>query len=185
LEDKGGERDLPFGKELWIERDDFMENPGKKYFRLGPGLKVRLKHAYIIECESYDKDESGNITEIRCKYFPESKSGNDTSGISVKGTMHWVSKAHAIPCEINLYDRLFRVEDPATAEGDFKDHLNPESLQVIKNAVAEPSLSNARVGDKFQFIRKGYFCLDKTSTATNLVFNRTVSLKDSWTKTGT
>jgi len=184
LEDKGGERDLPFGKELWIERDDFMENPGKKYFRLGPGLKVRLKHAYIIECESYDKDASGNITEIRCKYFPESKSGSDTSGISVKGTMHWVSKTHAVQCELRIYDRLFRVEDPATAEGDFKDHLNPDSLQVINNAVAEPSLSKAKVGDKFQFIRKGYFCLDKTSSGTNLVFNRTVSLKDSWTKGG-
>lgn len=184
LEDKGGERDLPFGKELWIERDDFMENPGKKYFRLGPGLQVRLKNAYIIECESFDKDSAGNLTEIRCKYIPESRSGNDTSGIKVKGTIHWVSKEHAVPCELRLYDRLFRVEDPATAEGDFKDHLNPESLHIVSNAVAEPSMKNAKLGDKFQFIRKGYFCLDKESTESKLVFNRTVSLKDSWTKAG-
>lgn len=184
LEDKGGERDLPFGKELWIERDDFMENPGKKYFRLGPGLKVRLKHAYIIECESYDKDAEGNITEIRCKYIPESKSGHDTSGVSVKGTIHWVSKETAIPCEIRLYDRLFRVENPATAEGDFKDHLNPDSLNVITKAMAEPSLKNAKVGDKYQFIRKGYFCLDTDSSPGKIIFNRTVSLKDSWAKAG-
>jgi len=182
LEDKGGERDLPFGKELWIERDDFMENPGKKYFRLGPGLKVRLKHAYIIECESYDKDAEGNITEIRCKYIPESKSGHDTSGIGVKGTIHWVSKETAIPCEIRLYDRLFRVENPATAEGDFKDHLNPDSLNIITKAMAEPSLKNAKVGDKYQFIRKGYFCLDTDSSPGKIIFNRTVSLKDSWAK---
>jgi len=182
MEDKGGERDLPFGKELWIERDDFMENPGKKYFRLGPGLKVRLKHAYIIECESYDKDAAGNITEIRCKYIPESKSGQDSSGINVKGTIHWVSKEAAIPCEIRLYDRLFRVEDPATAEGDFKDHINPDSLQIVSNAMAEPSLKEARASDKFQFIRKGYFCLDSDSKDGKLIFNRTVSLKDSWAK---
>ncbi len=184
LEDKGGERDLPFGKELWIERDDFMENPGKKYFRLGPGLKVRLKHAYIIECESYDKDDAGNITEIRCRYIPESKSGSDTSGVNVKGTIHWVSKEHAIRCELRLYDRLFRVEDPSTAEGDFKDHLNPESLHINAIAVAEPSLSSAKPGDKYQFIRKGYFCTDKESTPSHLIFNRTVSLKDSWAKAG-
>ncbi|TAH40121.1 MAG: glutamine--tRNA ligase/YqeY domain fusion protein [Bacteroidetes bacterium] len=184
LEDKGGERDLPFGKELLIERDDFMENPGKKYFRLGPGLKVRLKHAYIIECESFEKDAAGNITEIRCKYIPESKSGNDTSGINVKGTIHWVSKTHAISCELRLYDRLFRVEDPSTAEGDFKDHLNPDSLHINANAMAEPSLKNAKAGDKYQFIRKGYFCLDKESTSNHLIFNRTVSLKDSWAKAG-
>ncbi|HNS12864.1 MAG TPA: glutamine--tRNA ligase/YqeY domain fusion protein [Bacteroidia bacterium] len=182
MEDKGGERDLPFGKELWIERDDFMENPGKKYFRLGPGLKVRLKHAYIIECEAYDKDAAGNITEIRCKYIPESKSGQDSSGINVKGTIHWVSKEAAIPCEIRLYDRLFRVEDPATAEGDFKDHINPDSLQIVSNAMAEPSLKEARASDKFQFIRKGYFCLDSDSKDGKLIFNRTVSLKDSWAK---
>ncbi len=184
LEDKGGERELPFGKELWIERDDFMEIPGKKYFRLGPGLKVRLKHAYIIECESFEKDATGNITEIRCKYIPESKSGSDTSGIHVKGTIHWVSCEHAIPCELRLYDRLFRVEDPANAEGDFKEHLNPDSLHILSKAMAEPSLLSAKPGDKFQFIRKGYFCPDKESTSSHLIFNRTVSLKDSWVKAG-
>jgi glutaminyl-tRNA synthetase len=183
-EDKGGEREIPFGRELWIDRDDFMENPGKKYFRLGPGLKVRLKHAYIIECESYEKDEQGKITLIRCRYIPESKSGHDTSGLVVKGTIHWVSVKDAIPCELRLYDRLFRVEDPATAEGDFKDHLNPDSLHVIKTAMAEPSLKEAQPGDKYQFIRKGYFCPDKDSSKSRLIFNRTVSLKDSWVKAG-
>lgn len=181
-EDKGGTREIPFSKELWIERDDFMEEPTKKYFRLGPGLKVRLKHAYILECVSFKKDEAGNVTEIHCNYFPESKSGHDTSGISVKGVIHWVSAAQAINCELRMYDRLFIPEDPSNAEGDFKDHINPNSLEVISNAYAEPELKKAKAGDKFQFIRKGYFCMDPDSTADNPVFNRTVGLKDSWAK---
>ena len=181
-EDKGGMREMPFSKELWIERDDFMEEPTKKYFRLGPGLKVRLKHAYILECTSFKKDDAGNVSEIHCNYFPESKSGHDTSGISVKGVIHWVSAAQAIKCELRMYDRLFLPEDPSNAEGDFKDHLNPKSLEVISNAYAEPSLMKAKVGDKFQFIRKGYFCMDPDSTASNFVFNKTVGLKDSWAK---
>ena len=178
----GGERDLPFSRELWIEREDFKENPEKKFFRLGPGLKVRLKNAYIIQCESYDKDENDNITEIRCTYIPESKSGNDTSGIHVKGTIHWVSIPDAIDAEVRVYDRLFRVENPASEEGDFKEYMNPNSLQVITRAKAEPSLASTLPGDKFQFIRKGYFCTDKDSRPGKLVFNRTVALKDSWAK---
>ncbi|MFN8166368.1 MAG: glutamine--tRNA ligase/YqeY domain fusion protein [Bacteroidia bacterium] len=181
-EDKGGHRDIPFSRELWIERDDFMENPTKKYFRLGPGLKVRLKHAYIIECTSYKKDEAGNITEIHCNYIPESRSGSDTSGINVKGTLHWVSIPHAFNCELRLYDRLFRVEDPSSEDGDFKSYINPDSLTVITNAYAEPSLKSTEAGDRFQFIRKGYFCLDPDSTSEKLIFNRTVTLKDSWAK---
>jgi glutaminyl-tRNA synthetase len=181
-EDKGGIREIPFSKELWIERDDFMEEPAKKYFRLGPGLKVRLKHAFIVECTSFKKDDNGNVTEIHCNYFPESKSGHDTSGISVKGVIHWVSAPQAIRCELRMYDRLFIPEDPSNAEGDFKDHINPKSLEVISNAYAEPELKKAKPGDKFQFIRKGYFCMDPDSTENNPVFNKTVGLKDSWAK---
>ncbi len=180
--ENGGEREIPFGKELWIERDDFMENPGKKYFRLGPGLMVRLKSAYIIRCESIKKDTSGNITEIHCTYLPESKSGHDTSGMHVKGTIHWVSVPHAISCEVRLYDRLFLSENPSIEEGDFKDYINQKSLEVIPAAFAEPFLKNAIAGDKFQFIRKGYFCADKDSSDSKLIFNRTVPLKDSWAK---
>lgn len=178
----GGSRDIPFCKELWIERDDFMETPPKKFFRLGPGLMVRLKSAYIVRCESFTKDEYGNITEIHCTYFPESKSGNDTSGINVKGTIHFVSVPHAVPVRVNLYDRLFKVENPASEEGDFKSYLNENSLKVIENAMAEPDLNNAKSDDKFQFIRLGYFCLDKESSPEKLTFNRTVTLKDSWSK---
>jgi glutaminyl-tRNA synthetase len=181
-EDKGGIREIPFSNELWIERDDFMEEPAKKYFRLGPGLKVRLKHAFIVECTSFKKDDNGNVTEIHCNYFPESKSGHDTSGISVKGVIHWVSAPQAIRCELRMYDRLFIPEDPSNAEGDFKDHINPNSLEVISNAYAEPELKKAKAGDKFQFIRKGYFCMDPDSTENNPVFNKTVGLKDSWAK---
>jgi glutaminyl-tRNA synthetase len=182
MEDGGGTRELPFSRELWMEREDFKLNPEKKYFRLAPGLMVRLKHAYIIKCDDYVMDDAGNITEIRCTYIPESKSGHDTSGINVKGTIHWVNKATAVPCEVRQYDRLFRVENPAAEEGDFKDHINPNSLEVIANAMAEPSLQNAAADEKFQFMRKGYFCLDTDSTSNRLVFNRTVQLKDSWAK---
>jgi glutaminyl-tRNA synthetase len=181
-EDKGGYRELPFGKELWIEREDFKEVAEKKYFRLAPGLMVRLKHAYIIKCESFSKDSSGNINEIRCSYIPESKSGNDTSGVNVKGTLHWVEATSAINVEVRLYDRLFKVEDPSSEEGDFKEYINPDSLTVVQNALAEPSLKNTTVGAKFQFLRKGYFCIDKSSSSGKLVFNRTVTLKDTWTK---
>jgi glutaminyl-tRNA synthetase len=181
-EDKGGVRDIPFTRELWIERDDFKEIPEKKYFRLAPGLMVRLKNAYIIKCESFKKDANGNITEIHCTHIAESKSGSDTSDIKVKGTIHWVSAQHALPVEVRLYDRLFKVENPSSEEGDFKDYINPDSLHVISNAYAEPALKSAKQGDKFQFIRKGYFCVDKDSSEEKIVFNRTVSLKDSWAK---
>ncbi|MFM7055135.1 MAG: glutamine--tRNA ligase/YqeY domain fusion protein [Bacteroidota bacterium] len=181
-EDKGGHREIPFGKELWIEREDFREVAEKKYFRLAPGLMVRLKHAYILKCESYTKDANDRVTEIRCTYVPESKSGNDTSGINVKGTLHWVATHAAVPVEVRLYDRLFRVEDPSSEEGDFKDYINPESLHVISSAMAEPTVALATAGDKFQFLRKGYFCADKNSVSGKPIFNRTVTLKDTWAK---
>ncbi len=181
-ENGGGSREIPFSNELWIERDDFMEEAPKKYFRLAPSLMVRLKSAYIVKCESFVKDENGNVTEIHCTYIPESRSGNDTSGINVKGTIHFVCAKHAVPVQVNLYDRLFRVENPQSEEGDFKSYLNPESLTIIENAYAEADIKNAKLGDKYQFIRLGYFCMDKDSTAEKMIFNRTVTLKDSWAK---
>ena len=177
-----GTRSLPFSKELWIEQEDFMEVPAKKWFRLAPGNMVRLKSAYIVKCESFTKDDNGNITAIHCTYIPESKSGTDTSGISVKGTIHWVSAMHAATAEIRLYDRLFKAENPANEEGDFKDNINPASLQVIQQAFIEPSLKMATKDLSYQFIRKGYFCLDKDSTPQKIIFNRTVTLKDAWAK---
>jgi glutaminyl-tRNA synthetase len=177
-----GSRDIPFSNELFIEKDDFMEVPSKKYFRLAPGQMVRLKSAYIIRCDEVVKDAAGNITALHCSYIPESKSGSDTSGINVKGTLHWVSAKHAVHAEVRLYDRLFKVEDVGNAEGDFKDHINTDSLQIIPNAFAEPALATDSVDDRYQFLRKGYFCLDKDSTPEKLVFNRTVTLKDAWAK---
>ncbi len=179
-EDKGGSRDIPFSNELWIEREDFMEEPAKKWFRLAPGATVRLKHAYIVQCHDFKKGPDGEITEVHCTYIPESKSGEDTSGINVKGTIHWVSAAHAKTAEVRLYDRLFTVESPDSEEGDFKDYLNPLSMQVIRNAYIEPYLTTVKAHQPYQFIRKGYFCIDKDSTADRLVFNRTVSLKEAW-----
>ncbi len=177
-----GTRLVPFSKELWIEGEDFMEVPAKKYFRLAPGAKVRLKSAYIVQCDSFVKDATGKVTEIHCTYFPESKSGSDSSGIVVKGTIHWVSGVHAIKASIRLYDRLLQVENPSLEEGDFKSYINPQSLQIIDTAYVEPSLQNAPIHSGYQFIRKGYFCLDKDSTSTELIFNRTVTLKDAWAK---
>lgn len=177
-----GTRAIPFSKELWIEREDFMEVPEKKWFRLTPGSMVRLKSAYIVKCESFEKDNAGNVKAIHCTYFPDSKSGNDTSGITVKGTIHWVSVPHAKTAEVRMYDRLFKVENPAAEEGDFKDYINPHSLEIIPNAYIESSLTNATLDDRFQFIRKGYFCLDKDTTKDKLIFNRTVTLKDTWSK---
>lgn len=177
-----GNREIPFSKELYIERDDFMEVAPKKYFRLAPGQMVRLKSAYIIRCDEVVKDANGIITELHCTYIPESKSGSDTSGIHVKGTLHWVSARHAVKAEVRLYDRLFKVEDVGNAEGDFKDHINTDSLEVINNAYAEPALAVDSSDNRYQFLRKGYFCLDKDSTAEKLVFNRTVTLKDTWAK---
>ena len=181
-DEKTGSREIPFGKELYIEREDFMENPPKKFFRLFPGGMVRLKYAYIIRCEEAIKDDKGNIIELRCTYIPESRSGNDTSGINVKGTLHWVEVTNAITAEVRLYDRLFKVEDPSGEEGDFKDYINPDSLQTITTAYAEPALKNARLKEHYQFLRKGYFTLDNKDTYARLVFNRTVTLKDAWAK---
>ena len=179
-----GERDVPFSREVLIERDDFIENPPKKFFRLFPGGMVRLKGAYIIQCDEVIKDDAGGIIELRCTYIPESRSGADTSGLTVKGTIHWVSAAHAVEAEVRLYDRLFSVENPAADEADFKDLLNPNSLQTVR-AFVEPALIDAtRSGSltNVQFMRKGYFVLDQDATADRPIFNRTVTLKDAWAK---
>ena len=180
-EDHTSVRPLPFGRELYIEQDDFMEVPPKKYFRLSPGQMVRLKSAYIIKCEGVVKDSSGKVTELHCTYIPESKSGSDVSGINVKGVIHWVSIADALPIEVRLYDRLFVTEDLNAIEDDFTNHLNPESL-TVKTVYAEPELKNSKEGEHFQFLRMGYFCKDPDSTPTNLVFNRTATLRDMWAK---
>ena len=182
-ENNGGYRDMPFTRELWIESEDFQEVPQKKWFRLAPDMKVRLKSAYIVQCTGFNKNEQGKVTEVLCEYIPESKSGQDTSGINVKGTMHWVSAAHSIDAEVRLYDRLFKAENPLDEEGDFKSNINPSSLEIIHQAKIEPSLKSAKKGEHFQFIRKGYFCVDsKFSSTEKLVFNRTVTLKDTWAK---
>jgi glutaminyl-tRNA synthetase len=181
-ENQGGHRKLRFTRNLWIEREDFMEVPAKKWFRLAPGALVRLKNAYIVRCEDFVKDSDGRVTEVHCTYIPESRSGQDTSGLNVKGTMHWLSADTAVPVEVRLYDRLFKVEDP-TGEGDFKDFLNPDSLQVVSGAFMEPSLKDALPGEHYQFIRKGYFTPDSVhSKPGKPVFNRTVTLKDTWAK---
>jgi len=179
---EGGVRQVPFSNELWIERDDFMEEPTKKYFRLGPDLMVRLKSAYIIKCDRFEKDAAGKVQTIYASYFDNSKSGADTSGLHVKGTLHWVSAKHAVPVILNEYDRLFSVEDVANAEGDFKDYINPNSLNTTTIAWGEPALLNDAPEMRFQFLRKGYFYQDTTSTKDKLVFNRTVTLKDAWAK---
>lgn len=181
-DENSGTREIPFSRELYIEQEDFMEVAPKKFFRLAPGQMVRLKYAYIIKCENVVKDASGKITELHCTYIPESRSGSDTSGINVKGTLHWVSAQHAVAIETRLYDRLFKVEDLSQAEGDFKDYINPNSLQVLSNVYAEPELLKAKTNERYQFLRKGYFCLDPDSTEGKLVFNRTVTLKDMWAK---
>ncbi len=177
-----GNRQIPFSHELYIEQEDFMEVAPKKYFRLAPGQMVRLKSAYIIKCDDVVKDASGKIIELRCSYIPESKSGSDTSGVTVKGTLHWVSVRHAVPIELRLYDRLFKVENVNIAEGDFLDHINPTSLQILARAYAEPALLSPILGERYQFMRKGYFCLDTDSTKEKIVFNRTVALRDMWAK---
>ncbi len=180
----GGTRDVPFSRELWIDKDDFMEDPPKKYYRLSPGGMVRLKYGYIIKCIDFTRNENtGEITELRCEYLPESRSGNDTSGIKVKGTIHWVSARHAITAEVRMYDRLFTVEDPSSdKEKDFKEYLNPDSLKVLKTCYLEPSLSNVKPLEKYQLERKGYFCVDPDSTTGKPVFNLTVTLRDTWAK---
>ena len=172
---------MPFSGELYIEREDFMKDPPKKFFRLGPGRMSRLKAGYIIRCDSYEEDENGEVTQLNCTYFPESKSGQDTSGLKAKGVLHWVSIEQAKTAEVRLYDRLFSDENPLGHEGkDFKEFINPDSLKVIEKAYIEPYLTNAQVGQHFQFLRKGYYTLDPDSTKNHLIFNLTVSLKAPW-----
>jgi glutaminyl-tRNA synthetase len=178
-----GTRKIPFGRELYIEQDDFMENPPPKYFRLRPGGEVRLKYAYIIKCEEVVKDEAGNVTELRCSVDLDSKSGGPTAGRKVKGTIHWVSAAHAINAEVRLYDRLFTVPEP-DADGDFKSFINSNSLEVV-HAKCEPALANARPEERYQFERLGYFALDPDSTPQKQIWNRTATLRDTWAKTAT
>ena len=183
-QENAGTHQMPFCREIFIERDDFMEDAPKKFFRMTPGKEVRLKGAYIIMCTGCTKDADGNITEIQCTYDPDTLSGMEDANRKVKGTLHWVSARHCKNAEVRVYDRLFAVENPsADTEHDFRDLLNPESLKVIENAKIEPFLAeNAKEGDKFQFQRIGYFCVDQDSTAEKLVFNRTIGLKDSWSK---
>jgi len=178
-----GSRIVPFSKEVYIERNDFMEEPPKKFFRLGPDRMVRLKGAYIVKCTGYDKDDTGKITAIHCEYDPETKSGAATKQVKVKGILHWVSVNHGIKVEVRQYDRLFNDPDPDGHKGvDFKEFINPNSLQVLTNCYVEPSLKNVAPEDNFQFQRLGYFCVDKNSTKENIIFNRTVPLRDNWSK---
>ena len=183
-DESAGTRKVPFSKELYIEKEDFREDPPKKYFRLAPGQEVRLRYGYFITCTDVVKDDNGEIIEIHCTYDPASRGGNSPDGRKVKGTIHWVSAVHAIEAEVRLYDRLFKVEDPLNVKDgeDFKDTINPNSLEVV-TALVEPSLKNAMPGIRYQFERLGYFCVDsKDSTEDKLVFNRTVTLRDTWAK---
>ncbi len=181
-DEHSGTHEIAFGRELWIEQDDFMEDAPKKYFRMTPGQEVRLKGAYIVKCTGCKKDENGNVVEVYCEYDPLTKSGMPESARKVKGTMHWVSVNHCIPAEVRLYDRLFTVENPSNDERDFHELLNPNSLITLKNCYVEEYLKDAKPLDLFQFQRIGYFNVDYDSTSEKLVFNRTVSLKDSWAK---
>jgi glutaminyl-tRNA synthetase len=177
-----GVRSVPFCKELYIEQDDFMEDAPKKYFRMTPGNEVRLKGAYIVKCTGCRKDENGNVIEVFAEYDEQTKSGMPESNRKVKGTIHWVTRKHAVEAEVRLYDRLFNVENPGDEKDkDFRELLNPDSLKVIK-AYVEPCLKDVKPLQNYQFQRIGYFNVDPDSTADSLVFNRTVGLKDSWTK---
>jgi glutaminyl-tRNA synthetase len=179
---EAGMREIPFSRELYIEREDFMEDAPQKYFRMTPGQEVRLKSAYIVKCTGCEKDEEGNVTTVFAEYDPETKSGMPQANRKVKGTLHWVSAAHALKAEVRLYDRLFSVENPSAEERDFRELLNPDSLKVLTECYVEPSLANAKPLDHFQFQRIGYFNVDPDSANGKLIFNRTVSLKDSWAK---
>ena len=178
-----GTRKTVFSKELFIERDDFMVDPPKKYFRLYPGNEVRLKSAYFVTCTSFDTDENGEITAVHCTYDPASRGGNSPDGRKVRGTIHWVSAEDSFRATVHLYDRLFNVENPSDeSAGSFKDNLNPNSLVVLKDCLVEGGLANAKPGDVFQFMRQGYFCVDKKSNCDNIIFNLTVALNSSWGK---
>ena len=182
-DEAAGRREVPFGREIYIERADFMEEPPKGYYRLRPDGEVRLRYGYLIKCNEVIKDAEGNIVELHCTYDPESAGGGSSDGRKVKGVIHWVSAADAVEAEVRLYDNLFAKESPDDVEEGktFLDYLNPDSL-VVKTAYCEKSLGEAKIGDKFQFERVGYFCVDKDSTAERVVFNRTVTLKDTWAK---
>ena len=175
-----GRREVPFSKVIYIEKSDFMEDPPKKFFRLGPGREVRLRYAYFIKCTDFVKDDNGEVIEIRCTYDPETKGGNAPDGRKVKGTIHWVSADKAVDADVKIYDRLFNVENPG--KGDLDESLNPESLKTLKNCKLEPELINAEPGIQFQFERNGYFTPDKESGKNNLIFNQVVSLRDQWAK---
>jgi len=180
-DESAGKRVVPFSRELWVEREDFMEDPPKKFFRLGPGREVRLRYAFFITCTDVIKDAAGNITELRCTYDPETRGGNAPDGRKVKATLHWVSVAHAIPAEVRLYDHLFTRTDPG-AEGDMADDINPQSLTVQADCQLEPALADVAAGETIQFERLGYFCADPDATPDRLVFNRTIGLRDAWAK---
>lgn len=176
-----GTRKIKFSKEIFVEKEDFMIEPAKKYFRLFPGNEVRFRGAYFVKCVGYDTDENGEVTAVHCTYDPESKGGNSPDGRKVKGTLHWVSAKHSTDFEARLYDRLFKVSNPSDeSAGSFKDNLNPESLQVLEGCKLEGEIKGLKPGDTFQFMRQGYFCVDTTSTDDKIVFNRTVDLKSSW-----
>jgi len=181
-DESAGKRNLLFSREIFIERSDFMEDPPKKFFRLGPGREVRLKHAYYITCTDFIKNENGDVTEIHCTYDPKTKGGWSDDGRKVRGTLHWVSRQHAVDAEVRLYNHLFNVENPEADGDDFIQHLNPDSLIINTQAKLESSFIDAKQGIKYQFLRNGYFCLDIDSTPKQLIFNRTVSLRDTWGK---
>ncbi|NHZ72363.1 MAG: glutamine--tRNA ligase, partial [Aquificales bacterium] len=177
-------RVVPFSREIYVEQEDFMEEPPRKFFRLSPGREVRLLGAYLVTCNDVVKDEDGNVVELRCTYDPDSRGGNSPDGRKVKGSLHWVSAQHAIPAEVRMYDRLFTTANPNIApEGeDFIVNLNPNSLELLTGCMVEPNLSEAQIDDRYQFMRQGYFVVDKDSTSDQIVFNRTVGLRDSWAK---
>jgi glutaminyl-tRNA synthetase len=178
-----GTRKVPFSKVIYLEKDDFMEDPPKKFFRLAPGREVRLRYAYFIKCESFIKDkQTGEITELHCTYDPESRGGKSPDGRKVKATLHWVSAKHAIDAEVRLYEHLFTVADLSAVEGDFKEHINPDSLKILTECKLEPSLLNAEKGSRFQFERKGYFYVDSDSSKEKPIFNRIVTLRDEWAR---
>jgi len=184
-DEAAGSRKVPFSRELYIEREDFMEDPPKKFFRLAPGREVRLRYAYFLTCREAVKDASGEVVELRCTYDPETRGGNAPDGRKVKATLHWVSAAHGVPAEVRLYDHLFSRPDPGAgggAEGDLLDDLNPDSLVTLDDCRLEPSLAEAPLGETLQFERQGYFCLDPDATPDKPVFNRTVGLRDTWAR---
>jgi glutaminyl-tRNA synthetase len=177
-----GTRDVPFSREIYIEQDDFRETPPPKFFRLAPGREVRLRNAYLITCREVVKDAAGRIVELRCTYDPATRGGDAPDGRKVKATLHWVSAAHAVDAEVRLYDRLFTSEMPGSGDTDFLSEINPHSLEILRGVKVEPSLATARAGERFQFERLGYFAVDPDSAPRAPVFNRTVTLKDTWAK---